>query len=683
MNKKKNNLCLYLIGVVASCCFGYLVGGAYRKGIQLQEFLNRFQAVLEKPFKNYWNEDSLKIILFFGLAYIIGLFMYLSSKRELMSGKEHGTAKFADVHKMCKRLKDKEEAKNRILSQNMKVSTDGRMTKINNNMLVIGGAGSGKSFYCVRPNIFNLSSSIVVTDPKGELLASTGNLLRKNGFRVKVINLVEMSSSDCYNPFKYINSETDVIKLITNLMANTTPKDAQKGDPFWEKSEQLYLQALFLYVWMEKPAGERNFNTVLDLLNKAEVHEDGKKSELDQIFEKLKSTSELGENHPALRQYYKCVRGAGDTVRSIIISANSRLAYFENPELKRILSRDDMDLESIGIGIDGDGKTKTALFCVTADNDKSYNFVIGMLYTQLFQRLYYEADFHFNGSLPVPVTFWLDEYPSVALPEDILAILATCRSRNISIVPIVQNLSQLKVLHKDSWEVVVGNCDCLLYLGGNEQSSHKFVSEMLGKFTLTKRSTGESRGRNGSSSRNYDVIGRELMSVDEVRKMDNKKCLLFIRGYDPIIDYKYHTPKHPRYGESWEGGGERYLHRVNVEKQIEKEKGFELLNDSSLTYFKRKKEQGENIYINELTLDEFLSLGNREGEHKKNASPITLKRILKRMEKGEFNEEQLEELRLGMEAGLTEEQILMFFQCRFSANKMCQLRLALQKEAAV
>ena len=335
-------------------------------------------------------------------------------------------------------------------------------------------------------------------------------MLNNNGYNIKVINLIDMDQSDCYNPFSYIREETDVIKLITNLIANTTPKGATSADPFWEKAEGMFLQALFYYVWLEVPPKRRNFETVLKLMGKAEVKEKGKPSQLDAIMKALEETSPLGSNHPAVKQYNKCMRGAGDTVRSIIISANSRLAFLENKKVLRILSRDEMNLADIGIGVNGDCETKTALFCVIPDSDKSYNFIIGMLYTQIFQELYYQADFNFGGRLPIHVTFMLDEFANVALPDDYCSLLSTMRSREISSVIIIQNLAQIKALFKETWETISGNCDTLIYLGGNEQSTHKYISELLGKGTIDKRSSGETRGRQGSSSRNYDVLGRDV-----------------------------------------------------------------------------------------------------------------------------------------------------------------------------
>ena len=291
---------------------------------------------------------------------------------------------------------------------------------------------------------------------KGEILRCCGGMLKAHGYRIRVLNLVEMEQSNGYNPFRYIRSETDIVKLVTNLINNTTPKNAQPSDPFWEKAESLYLQAIFLYVWQECEMEKRNFRMVLQLLNEAEVHADGSPSDLDRRFRRLERKK--GSNHPALIQYNKVIRGAGDTVRSIIISANARLGLLQNPQILRILDHDEMEIEEIGLGVDGDRNRKTALFCVTPDSDKSYAFLIGMLYSQIFQELYYQADFHYNGKLPINVNFMLDEFANVPLPDDYCCLLSTMRSRNISCTIFIQNLAQIKALFEKTWETIPGNC---------------------------------------------------------------------------------------------------------------------------------------------------------------------------------------------------------------------------------
>ena len=611
--KKKPSLIFILVGAVLAGYLGYLINGAWSEGVAFNEFMNRFNEVCAAPFANYYNTNTIKAVAIALGIYAMAIVMYYTSQRNYMPGKEFGTARFENPKQVNKILADKDENFNRILSQNVKMSLDFRRLKLNGNILICGGSGAGKTFYEVKPNLMQMphNCSFICTDPKGEILRSCGQMLKNNGYNVKVINLLEMDKSDCYNPFSYIREETDVVKLITNLISNTTPKGSTPSDPFWEKAEGLFLQSIFYYVWLEVQPAKRNFETVLKLLGEAEVTEQGKASKLDVRMKFLEESSPFGANHPAVKQYNKCMRGAGDTVRSIIISANSRLAFLENKQVLRLLSKDELNLSDIGIGVNGDGETKTALFCVIPDSDKSYNFIIGMLYTQIFQELYYQADFNCGGRLPIHVTFMLDEFANVALPDDFCSLLSTMRSREISSIIIIQNFAQLKALFKDTWETIPGNCDTFIYLGGNEQSTHKYVSELLGKGTIDKKSSGETKGRQGSSSRNYDVLGRELFTPDEVRKLDNKKCIIFIRGFDPIMDNKFIPFNHPMFNQTADGKGEPYVHQIRGTDNLIGPP-FEILSDKAVKYYEKLKDKGENVYIDSLTYEQFMMLGDAE-----------------------------------------------------------------------
>ncbi len=660
--------------------------------------MEKFNVVTGNPLGNYWNSGSFKAIVAAIFIYGIGMLMYVTSKRNYMPGKEYGSAVLANPRAISKRFQDKDSIMNRVLSENVKISINTRKTRINNNVLVIGGAGSGKTLFLVKPNLMQMNTSFIITDCKGEILRNCGGFLKAHGYRVLTFNMIEMDKSNCYNPFDYIRSETDIIKLITNLIANTTPKNAQQNDPFWEKAETLYLQALFYYVWLECPPEERNFRTVLKLLNEAEVKQDGSPSDLDRRFRRLERKK--GSDHPALVQYHKVVRGAGDTVRSIIISANARLALLENPQILRILDKDEMRIAEIGAGVDGDEKTKTALFCVIPDSDKSYNFLIGMLYSQIFQELYYQADFNFGGRLPIHVTFMLDEFSNVALPDDYCSLLSTMRSREISSVIIIQNLAQIKALFKDTWETIPGNCDVLVYLGGNEQSTHKYVSESLGKGTIDKRSSGETKGRNGSSSRNYDVLGRELLTPDETRKLDNKKCILFVRGCDPIIDNKFNTFAHPLFKESEDGGALPYIHDITEEQ---KENKIKVVGKKSWNYYNQCKKNGQSVFVADVRLEDLLELEEKipekvflEKELEKNRSQLessdsmakveqepkpedfleteSEELLWKMLQKEEFSMDQLEQVRLGLHDGLSIGQVLTYLRPEWSAGKMAEKR---------
>lgn len=644
-NKNKPPIVFIILGLLFSGFLGYLLGGAWHEGIQFAEFSESISRVLENPLGNYYNQYTIKFIVITTVTYLLVLVMYYTSKRKLMPGKEYGTARFENPKQVNKIIADKDENFNRILSQNVKMSLDFRRLKLNGNILICGGSGAGKTFYEVKPNLMQMphNCSFICTDPKGEILRSCGQMLKDNGYNVKVINLLEMDKSDCYNLFSYIREETDVIKLITNLISNTTPKGATPTDPFWEKAEGLFLQAIFYYVWLEMKPSKRNFSTVLKLLGEAEVKEQGKPSQLDVRMKFLEEQSPLGANHPAVKQYNKCMRGAGDTVRSIIISANSRLAFLENSKVLRLLSKDELNLADIGIGVNGDGETKTALFCVIPDSDKSYNFIIGMLYTQIFQELYYQADFNCGGRLPIHVTFMLDEFANVALPDDYCSLLSTMRSREISSIIIIQNFAQLKALFKDTWETIPGNCDTFIYLGGNEQSTHKYVSELLGKGTIDKKSSGETKGRQGSSSRNFDVLGRELFTPDEVRKLDNKKCLIFIRGFDPIIDNKYIPFKHPMFTQTADGGGSEFKAEAKRDAALIGPP-FKILSEKSLKYYEGMKDKGASVYIDKLSYEEFMLLG-ADGLKKRFTA------IDEKTQKEKLNKEQNNELEFADDTG--------------------------------
>lgn len=554
----------YAVLLMAALYVGYCIGSIGTENLSLETLSADLRYAAVHPFPLTVTSLTLPAMAGLGGVWLVFMMKQFGDQKNYMPGKEYGSAKIISPDEVNRTLKDKDPHNNKIISQNVRISMNTRKTGLNNNMVVIGGSGAGKSFYMVKPNGLNHASSMVYTDPKGELLRDLGNYLENMGYCIKVLNLVDMDASDCYNPFEYIQSDEDIEKLITNLIANTTPKNSQSGDPFWEKSESMFLQSLMQYVWRENPreGKKANFRELLDLMNKARISEDEKsKSELDNIMEALP------EDHPARIAYNKVMIGAADTKRSILITAQSRLNRLQNPKVLRILDHDEIDIRSIGEGIYRNKNRKSALFLVIPDNDKTYNFIVGLMYTQIFQQLYYVADHRDDGKLPIHVALWMDEFSNVSLPDSFCEILSTMRSREISCNIIIQAQSQLKTLFKDSWETVMGNCDVLVYLGGNEQSSHKYVSEMMGKHTIDKKTSGETLGSHGSSSRNYDVLGRDWMDAAEVRKFDNKKCAVFIRGYDTVIDDKYHTPESQEFKDSVALGP--YKHHNNVDQYYE------------------------------------------------------------------------------------------------------------------
>ena len=700
MNRKNSIVipCL-IIGELFTMYVSYVLNGVWNSNDNIVEILNNFNVAIKNPLGHYYNADTLRAIIYGSMIYGMAVLMYVTSRRNLMHGKEYGTASFADIRMVNKAIADKDKNKNRILSNNVRMSTDTSVTGLNNNMLVIGGSGAGKTFFIVKPNIMQmmLNNSFIATDPKGEIARATANMLKKNGYNVKVLNLIGMAKSDGYNPFRYIREENDVVKLVTNIISNTTPKETAPTDPFWEKSESMFLQALFYYVWLEMPPNRKNFQSVLELLSEAEVDAKGKDSKLTKKMKQLAKTSKLKQNHPAYKQYMKVIRGAGDTVRSIIISANSRLALLENPQILRILSKDDLHLEELGIGVNGDKHTRTALFCIIPDSDKSYNFIVGMLYTQLFQELYFQADFKNDGKLPIQVTLMKDEFANVALPDDFCSLLSTMRSRRISSIIIIQNLAQIKALFKDTWETITGNCDTLVYLGGNEKSTHQYISEMLGKSTIDKRSTGETRGVHGSASRNYDVLGRELMTPDEVRNMSNRKCLIFIKGFNPIFDDKYIPFRHKNFSQTEDGGGKAYIHDPSLNQ--ESLRPVKLLSEKQINDIKEYKKENEVVHIMDMSLEEVMMLDDTKRLYFENpkesessgdegsVKAISRTDILENMSEQElmdeitnrmcmmdFSREQIEEITKSLDAHMKLSILLSYLYPTTSAEEMAKKR---------
>ena len=514
--------------------------------------LPHFSEALDHPFHLQWSAYTFKTITIFMTAYLLGIGIYLSSPKNYRRQQEYGSAKWAYPNSVCKKYADKDYFENKIFSQNVRMGLDGKKHRRNLNTIVIGGSGAGKTRFYAKPNILQCNTSFVVLDPKGEIIRSVGHLLEAKDFVIKVIDLIDMSKSLGYNPFHYIQNDKDILKLITNLIRNTTPKGSNTNDPFWEKSETALLEALMLYLYHYAPEDEQNFTMVMEMLNYAEVKEDEEdyESPLDELFKRLET---LDFNSLALKQYKIYKQAAGKTAKSILISVGVRLAAFNLEELASLTRFDEMELEQIG-------ERKTALFAIIPDNDSTFNFIVGMLYTQLFQMLYYQADYVHGGELPVPVHFLMDEFANVALPDEFDKLLSTMRSRQIFVSIILQNLAQIKALYKDSWESIVGNCDELYYLGGNEQSTHKYISELLGKETLDTNTFGKSTGHSGSYSTNFQQTGRELLTADEVRLLDNNDGLLFIRGERPIKDRKYNLLKHPNIKQTLDGGYLPYIH---------------------------------------------------------------------------------------------------------------------------
>lgn len=496
----KPRLVLYVCGMIPVAWCGLLLAPYLEGG--LPKIVSNAVSAFENPFRVQWCQDSVKSVLIFGLLYGCILGIYLSTNRNYRRREEHGSAKWGSPSAVNRKYASKVKTENKILTQNVAIGLDGRQHRRNLNILCCGGSGAGKTRYFAKDNIMNCNTSFVVLDPKGELLRDTGNLLKAQGYVIKVIDLINMDRSHCYNPFVYLRSDNDIQRLVTNLFKNTTPKGTQTQDPFWDQAATMLLLALVFYLHYEAPPEEQNFPMVMEMIRAGEVREDDDEyqSPLDELFDRLERRN---PEHIALKYYRSYHSGSAKTLKSIQITLISRLEKFNLTSLASITQYDEMELWSLG-------ERKTAVFAVIPDNDSSFNFIVGMLYTQLFQQLYYQADVVHGGRLPIHVHFVMDEFANVALPDEFDKLLATMRSREISVSIIIQNLAQLKALFEKQWESIVGNCDEFLYLGGNEQSTHKYVSELLGKETIDMNTYGQSKGRNGSYSTNWQLSGRDV-----------------------------------------------------------------------------------------------------------------------------------------------------------------------------
>lgn len=542
---------LYALGLVPVIWFALLIAPAISGG--LSEIVNALPAAMNNPFKIVWCEDSVKTVLIFIAAYGLGIGIYLSSRRNYRRGEEHGSARWGDPRAVNKKYRDKDPIKNRIFTQHVRMGLDGRKHRRNLNTLVVGGSGAGKSRFYAKVNICQCNTSFFILDCKGELLRDCGGLLERMGYEIKVVDLLNMEKSHCYNPFAYLKSDNDVQKMVTNLFKATTPKGSQSNDPFWDTAASMLLMALVFYLWYEAPEDEKNFPMVMEMLRAGEVREDDDsyQSPLDELFDRLEMRS---PDHIAVKYYKDYRSGSAKTLKSIQITLASRLEKFNLSSVAALTATDELDLSSLG-------EKKVALFALIPDNDASFNFLVSLLYASTFQELFYSADRVHGGSLPTPVHFLMDEFANVSLPDDFDKLLATMRSRNISVSIIIQNIAQLKALFEKQWESIIGNCDEFLYLGGNETSTHKLISEnYLGKSTLWLDTYGKSTGHSGSYSTNNQITGRELMTPDEVRMLDNNLALLFIRGEAPLMDEKYDLLKHPNIKYTTDGGAAAFTH---------------------------------------------------------------------------------------------------------------------------
>ena len=544
--RKSNDTLFYLIGTIPVIWLALLLAQSLGGG--LPELLQNLTRALEQPTNIVWTNKSLPTILICLAAYGMAVLLYRTNQGRTRDGEEHGSAAWATPASVNAQFAQKDSIP---LTQHVRLGLDTHRHRRSLNVLVIGGSGAAKTRSFVLPNILTANTNYVITDPKSEVLLATGGYLKEQGYDVRVLNLVNLEQSDGYNPFRYLRDEKDVLKLVNNLIQSTTPKGSHESDPFWTKAETALLQAIILMLFQEAPEYEQNFSMVMRVLEYAEVREEdeGHVSPLDLLFESIERRK---PDSVAVRQYKVFKLAAGKTAKSILVSTAVRLAPFNLPQIQALTDHDDMDLYTLG-------EKKVALYAVIPDNDNTFNFLVSLLYAQAFQALYYSADQIHHGPLPRHVRFVLDEFAAMPLPG-FTRELATMRSRSISASVIIQNMAQIKELYKDSWETIPGNCDTILYLGGNESSTHKYVSEMLGKATIDTKTHGQTKGKSGSYSTNFQMSGRELLTPDEVRKLDNRYALLFIRGASPVMDEKFDLMHHPAISHSSLGGAAPYIH---------------------------------------------------------------------------------------------------------------------------
>ena len=544
--RKSNDTLFYLIGIIPVVWLALLLAQSLGGG--LPELLRNLTSALEQPTNIVWTDKSLPTILICLAAYGMAVLLYRTNQGRTRDGEEHGSAAWATPASVNAQFAQKDSIP---LTQHVRLGLNTHKHRRSLNVLVIGGSGAAKTRSFVLPNILTANTNYVITDPKSEVLLATGGYLKEQGYDVRVLNLVNLEQSDGYNPFRYLRDEKDVLKLVNNLIQSTTPKGSHESDPFWTKAETALLQAIILMLFQEAPEYEQNFSMVMRVLEYAEVREEdeGHVSPLDLLFESIERRK---PDSVAVRQYKVFKLAAGKTAKSILVSTAVRLAPFNLPQIQALTDHDDMDLYTLG-------EKKVALYAVIPDNDNTFNFLVSLLYAQAFQALYYSADQIHHGPLPRHVRFVLDEFAAMPLPG-FTRELATMRSRSISASVIIQNMAQIKELYKDSWETIPGNCDTILYLGGNESSTHKYVSEMLGKATIDTKTHGQTKGKSGSYSTNFQMSGRELLTPDEVRKLDNRYALLFLRGASPVMDEKYDLMHHPAISHSSLGGAAPYIH---------------------------------------------------------------------------------------------------------------------------
>lgn len=613
MRQRKNHRLFYGVLLLFFLLAGYYISGLFREGIHLSTLEEDLAAILSHPFANYWNEKSGPCMALCGLIWLYFVCYLEYHNRNFMFGKEHGSASWVDAKTLTKQLKDAKTGENRIVSANLEYSLKALP---NNNLLVIGSPGEGKTAFVLAPNLLRLLSSYVILDVKGDLLYQYGTYFRTHGYQVYSLNLKEKDQSDGFNPFVYIHSQEAIIRLIDIIKESTTPPDAMKGEPFWDEGFRMYLMALFCYVWLEYPMEKRSLPEVTRLMRyETEVLDENGTTRLSLLMDQLVQ-GPRGMEHPAYSNYKKLKEGAPETVASIVLMANAKLQLFEVPEVARIFEKNTIALEELGIGKNGDGKTKTALFLEVPDNDASFYFIVSMLYTFLIDVLLQEADNHYHGALPLRVEFHMDEYANGARPYRFESLITTLRSRNMAAILYLQSIGQLQTIHRDkAWETIMDACSAILFLGAGRGSleTHKYFSELLGSATIDKRTENENKGKDGSHSLGYDRAGRELMTPEEVGRMDRDHCIVLLKGYGPVYDYKNKPFEQPAFQEAHRLPPYRHPVFVNqlasgAYETLGTSGQMVPLSDASVAYYRQRQAQGEPVHFYTIPEDLFMEM---------------------------------------------------------------------------
>ena len=532
-----------------------------------------FGAAFANPMPSFIPFDLL-IGALCGGAFRLAVYLKGKNAKKYRHNQEYGSARWG-THADIEPFEDPEFKNNIILSQTERMTMNGRpklpKNARNKNVLVVGGSGSGKTRFFIKPNMLQLHSSYVLTDPKGTVINEIGNVFVRENYRIKIFNTINFKKSMHYNPFAYIHSEKDILKLVTTLIANTKG-EGKGGDDFWLKAETLLYQALIGYIHYEAPEEEQNFSTLLEMINSMEVREDDEefKNAVDMLFDELEERS---PDHFAVRQYAKYKLAAGKTAKSILVSCGARLAPFDIKELREITAYDELELDTLG-------DKKTALFLIMSDTDATFNFLISMIYTQLFNLLCEKADDVYGGRLPVHVTCLIDEMANIGQIPNLEKLMATIRSREISACLVLQAKSQLKAIYKDNADTIIGNCDSQIFLGGSEQTTLKDLNTTLGKETIDMYNTGETRGQSQSYNMNYQKLGHDLMSIDELAVMDGSKCIVQVRGVRPFFSDKYDLTKHPKYHLTADADKRNWF---DIEKFLKKKDNLILKADDQFT----------------------------------------------------------------------------------------------------